>query len=256
MRGGRTARVTVLIAVVLGAAILPATAALAKGDMQPASGALSIVGPGLSKPIDRGWKGSCFAFAQSACSSKPGFHSEMAGFPRDIGQVKGAFWKLGVDSSFLVQVGGRSMVTFPPKGQPLGPKYEMTWVLTLGSQTATIHQNLYPYGPPLIKGLPSVPWIYTPDHQTVFGNMVLQGWMPTLPNFFQDLVDEGIPATAPPAPAPPAPPAAAPPAPAAPVASTPSFPVWPVVLGIALLAGLVALGAVAGRPRRRMQPAA
>jgi hypothetical protein len=247
--------VTVLIAAVLGSAVLPATAALAKGDLRPSSGQLSIVGPGLSKPIDKGWKGSCFAFGQSYCSSKPGFHSEREGFPSDIGQVKGAFWKLGVDSTFLTQISGRSMITFPPKGQAVGPKYEMTWRLTLGSQTATIHQELYPYGPPLAKGLSSVPWIHTPELQYAFGNMVLEGWMPTLPTFFQDLVAEGIPAAAPPAPAPPAPPAAAPPAPVAPVASTPSFPVWPVVVGIALLAGLVALGAAAGRPRRRVQPA-
>jgi hypothetical protein len=255
MRGRRTARMAMLVALAVAVAIVPATAALAKGDMRRASGQLSIVGPGMSKPIDKGWKGSCFAFAQSACSSKAGFHSEMAGFPRDIGQVKGAFWTLGVDSNFLVQVGGHHMMTFPPKGQSLGPKYEMTWILTLGSETATIHQDLYPYGPGLLKGLPGVPWIYTPEHQMVFGNMVLQGWMPTLPNFLQDLVAQGIPATAPPAPAPPPAPAApAPPAPVAPVASTPSFPVWPVALGIALLAGLVALGAAVGRPRR-MQPA-
>jgi hypothetical protein len=246
------ARVTVLIALTVAAAVVPAAAALAKGDMYPSAGALSIVGPGLSKPIEKGWKGSCFAFGQAACSSKRGFHSEMGGFPADIGQVGGPFWKLGVDSNFLVQVGGQHMVTFPPKGQPLGPKYELTWVLRLGSDHATIHQELYPYGPPLLKGLPGVPWIYTPEHQAVFGNMVLQGWMPTLPNFFQDLVADGLPASAPPAAPPPAPPVAAPPAP---VAATPSFPVWPVAMGIALLAGLVGLGAVAGRPRRRLQPA-
>jgi hypothetical protein len=197
-------------------------------------------------------------FAQFACSNKPGVHRERQGFPSDLGQVGGAMWDLGNESNLLAQMGGRGGSFLPPSTGPLGPKYHVTWVVSTAGTTESIHQDLYPYGPPLLKGLSGVPWLYTPKGQTMLGQPVGSGWMPALPPYFQDLVARGLPSVAPQvAPPEPANPAGRAPAPVrVPATSTAhGIAVWPIGVGVGLLLALVMLGVLAGRPRRRLQAA-
>jgi hypothetical protein len=248
----------------MGAVMAFAPAAQAKGDMVPTSGLVVITGPGLAAPIARSWRGSCFMFLQGTCSKDRGYHRESQGFPPNLGQVSGPFWSLATQSNFLSQVGGHvGSFNAPAGAAELGPKYLVTWTVTMANTTHTVVQDLYPYGPAVVAGLPRVPWSYTAKGQSLAGSDVSWGWMPTLSTYLDELVALGLPATAPPMPpiAPPAHPAQAPAQPAqapghAPAARhAPPTAAWPVALGVGLLLAALIVAAKAGRPRTRVQAA-
>ncbi len=253
----------VTLAVAVAAWLIPGTA-FAKGDLQATTARLAITGPGLAAPIVLTWRGSCFMLAQFACSQRYGTYRESQRFPKDLGQVHGAFWRLANDSNFLLQAAAsRSRGYKPTDGAAMGPKYQVTWVVTRSGHTDIVRQDLYPFGPPMAAGLnlPGVPWLFTPDGQSVFDQMIGWGWMPTMPNFFDDMVARGLPPVAPDVPEAPAPVASAPAAQPAPVPAPEhaasrapadhSIPAWPIGVGVVMLLVFVALGAVAGRPGRR-----
>jgi hypothetical protein len=260
-RGGIGIRVLRWVAVcaIAGMAVMiQSTAAFAKGDLQPTSMAMTITGPGLDRPISATWRGSCFVLDAFACSNQLGFHRESQGFPSDLGRVSGPVWTLGNDSNFLAQANGAAGSYLAPKGD-LGPKYEVRWVITIGSRTQTIEQALYPWGPPPLEGLPTVPWLLTVGGHTVFGQRIGSGWMPATSVYFQDLVAAGMPSVAPPGAAAPVPARTAAEPGSVPAHSVPNparaTAVWPIVLGGLLLVALVAAGVAVGRPRRGLRTA-
>lgn len=250
MRTRRATRWTLVLSLAMGAVMAFAPAAQAKGDMVPTSASVVITGPGLAAPITKAWRGSCFMLAQSACSKDRAFHRESQGFPPNLGQVTGLFWTLATRSNFLSQVGGTAgSYRAPGTAADLGPKYHATWTVTMDGATHSVEQDLYPYGPPVLAGLPRVPWSYTAKGQSMAGSDVSWGWTPMLATYFDQLVALGLPATAPPM-QPAEPPAHAP-------AATPAPPLaaWPFALGIVLLLGALVLAAATGRPRRHAQTA-
>ena len=177
MRTRRTRRWTVVLIGAIGSVMLFAPAAQAKGDMVTTSASVVITGPGLSKPIELRWRGSCFAFAQFACSKRIGSHPEAEGFPKDLGQVGGPFWSFATQSNFLSMVSGASgSFRAPADAIGLGPKYHVTWTLLMSGPVAeTVQQDLYPYGPSVLSGLPTVPWTFTPGGPDARGEPRLVG---------------------------------------------------------------------------------
>jgi hypothetical protein len=247
-----------------------APAAFAKGPMAQTTGRVVITGPGLSKPILEAWQGSCFELQDFACSNATMGRIDQAVAAGTLGKVKGGFWTVFSATGAASMANGYHGQTFaPPKGARLGPRYDVTYVVSMAGMkqsmdgvsfadgrssgvTQMFHQVLYPWAPSPYTIGGTGPLIYTPAGQSLLGQNIGAGWWPADPTFFQFLTSHGLPATAPPVgpaanPAPVNPP---------PVPQPPALPGWPLWLGVALLLGMVAAAVLAGRRVAGARPAA
>jgi len=195
-------RRTAILLVTVAASIAVGPAALAKGPLVPASGTAMISGPRLATPIVISWKGRCFEFATFACQEQP---------------IPGDFWTLVSDAGLGgYQPASLAVISFPRPANE-GPRYRVTYLMTLDGRTAVVRQDLFPYGPATYTGGQSHPWFWTPYRQVAFGQPVQGGWWPATATVRTMLEGRGLPPAA--------------------------------------LAAMAVAGAVAGRPRGRLRTA-
>jgi hypothetical protein len=210
-------KVFVLI-VSLGAMMLTAGSAMAKGPMGPVAGKLVISGPGLDRPI---------------VIQEDVFWSEEYGMGGSAGVPGGLTFALQ-DLGLLQGDPEIGWYVLTPDLSTLGPAYSVQEYLATEGQpleaTAPTTATLYPYAPerPLVQVSVQLP--RSTGHTGL--------WWSAPPSIRSWLVARGLPAL------PPLAPADLPPRLVVP-AAPPAFPV--ILFALLGLAALVAIGAIAGR---------
>jgi MYXO-CTERM domain-containing protein len=128
--------------------------------------------------------------------------------------------------------------TTHPSSVELGPAYQVTYTVSCdGGPVSTIHQVLFPY-------YRFGPWTYTPAAQSsCMGTSAVSGWYGADPQLFDVLTSAGLASKAPAV--------AAPGSVAQPQPEPDGSSRWPLFAGVFGLLVLLALGAVAVRPRRK-----
>ncbi len=257
----RTISTIVLGGTVAAMVLVAAPVAFAKGPMAQTTGRVVITGPGLNKPIVEAWEGSCFEMQDYACTSQSTGWVDQAVMNGTLGKVGGGFWTVFSATGAASMASGYRASTFAPaEGAKLGPRYDVTYVVSMAGLkqsmdgvsftdgrasgiTQMFHQELYPWAPSPYAIAGTGPLVYTPAGQSLLGQNIGAGWWPSDPTFFQFLTRHGLPATAPPTGP------ASNPAPVnqPPVNQPPAVPGWPLWLGVALLMAMVAAAVFAGR---------
>lgn len=232
-----------MIAGVAGLALLvmaPGAAAKgAKGEPLPATGSVSVTGPGLTAPISLAWSGYCADFTARNCSERP------FGDPFAMPGATGDFWAIATASGAAELAKGYHAIELPPPAEDLGPKYLATFAITLGGDSTTIRQDLYPFASP-VDGVRRGAWTFTPPGQHGLSGDpnyydVHGGWWAADPGLVTALRSHGLPSTPP----------SLVPAPAGGPLRAAGGGIWPFLLGFGLLLSMVAAAIVLGRPRRR-----